>query len=158
MSENTNAVVVKKTLTWKVSEDMSYMTLEASNGRNMTFTFTDFWKTGKWERLEDVEKLCVINGLKQKLVDKIAASKDLQLSIDEKFKIIEETWKRLCENRQWNKPSEGRKAAVSKIDSALSKASEAELAMMLKLGLIDQKKYDGEMERRKSTEEENTEE
>jgi len=152
MRENTSAAAVKaKLMTWKLSEDMTVLTLETSI-KTIQFNILDFFKSVKWERLEQVEKLAVINGLKQKLSDKTAASKELQLSLKEKLDVIEAAWKQLTEGRMWNKPSEGRKAAVSKIDSALGKATLEELAMMLKLGLVDQKKYDAEITRRKETE------
>lgn len=137
----------KKMLTWSLSEDGMTLKLTTDAG-NREFPIADFWKTSKFERLEDVEKLCVLNGLKQKLADKVAASKELQLSMTEKLAIIDETWKRLTTERQWNKPSEGKRGFVSKIDTALAKATAEEMAMMVKLGLTTQAKVDAELERR----------
>lgn len=139
-----------KLMTWKMAENMMSMTLEAEGLDTLTFDINEFWKSSKFERLEDVEKLAVWNGLKQKMADKTAVSKELQLSTKEKFDIVSETWKRLCDERRWNKPAENRKGVTTRIDAALAKASKDELAMMVKLGLTTQEKADAELARREA--------
>jgi hypothetical protein len=75
------------------------------------------------------------------------------LSAKERADLMITTWERWCEQRQWKKPGEGRKTTVTKIDAALAKATVEELAVMLKLGLIDQGKYDGALKAKAESEE-----
>ncbi len=137
-------------MTWTLDEAITIITLDAGQFGKFDFPIADFFKSVKLDRLEDVEKLALVNGIKQKLADKVASSKELQMTIPEKLDMILDTWKRLVEKRQWNKPAESRKGVTTKIDAALSKASPEELAMMVKLGLTTQEKADKELERRKA--------
>ena len=60
---------------------------------------------------DEVEEWTAVNGLKQKLDDCTARSKDMTLTDPEKREIQEELWLRLCESRKWN--SEGKKGPKS---------------------------------------------
>ena len=141
--------VKRRYITWSLSEDKQYLYADVFGARKLDFFVPDFLKSVKMDRLEDVEVACFINGVKQGLSDKTAADKDM-LSGVERADLMEATWKRWCIARQWKKPGEGRKTVVTKIDSALAKATAEELAVMLKLGLIDQGKYDSAVKARVS--------
>lgn len=58
-----------------------------------------------FQSLDEVEKLCFINGLKQKMDDTTARSKDMTLTDPEKREIQEAMWLRLVEDRKWNAES-----------------------------------------------------
>jgi hypothetical protein len=51
---------------------------------------------------DEVQRNCVINGLKQKLDDAIARSKDQSLTEAEKREVQEALWLRISAERKWN--------------------------------------------------------
>ncbi len=84
---------------WKIEED----TLTRAYEGDVTplvvkpsLLFEDF------EEMESVQKACVINGLKQKLDDSIARSKDMKLTEVEKREVQEALWLRISTEREWN--------------------------------------------------------
>lgn len=57
---------------------------------------------------DEVEELMAVNGLKQKLDDTTARSKEMTLTDQEKREIQEALWTRLCEDRKWNAEGKAR--------------------------------------------------
>jgi len=151
-------VVKKKWMSWTLSEDMSVLTCAfddvLEHTPDLVCNLREFFKSVKWERLEDVEKLALVNGIKQKLADKTAASKDLAMSAKEKRAVMAATWERLCNKRLWNAPAQARGKIQSKdtkaINNALATADVKDLAVMVKLGLTTQERVDAELARRKA--------
>lgn len=87
----------------------------------------------RFSTLDEVEKMCFINGLKQKLDDTTARSKDMTLSDTEKREIQSEMWIRLTEERKWN--------AESKTKGPRSESTPLKVVVpeFLKLGLSPEK-------------------
>ena len=75
---------------------------EDSGVESSRFDPRSFWTSVHFDELEEVEKLCIINGLKQKLADKVAVKKDEKLTPAEQKEAMDELWKQLCEERLWN--------------------------------------------------------
>jgi hypothetical protein len=75
----------------------------------------------KWGRLSDILKYSICNGVKQKVVDSIAAkSEKAGYTHKERREIIVENWTRLSTKFLWNKPAEGRGGAgVTKDERAI---------------------------------------
>jgi len=151
-------VVKKKWLDWTLDLVAGLLTCSFDDPIEHTpeivFNLRDFFKSVKWERLEDVEKAALANGIKQKLADKTAASKDLAMSAKEKRAVMAATWERLCNKRLWNAPAQARGKIQSKdtkaINNALATADVKDLAVMVKLGLTTQERVDAELARRKA--------
>lgn len=133
---------------WVVSEDMATLTRNYSEKYLNKETLKEEWrKTAEplvfeldalvistdFQALDEVEKLCFINGLKQKLDDTTARSKDMTLSDPEKREIQEAMWLRLVEDRKWN--------AESKTKGPRSESVGLKLVVpeFLKLGLSAEK-------------------
>lgn len=104
----------KKWVTWTMADDMLTQTVkfDASNEPDLVIDIRDYWKSTKFENLEDVEKQGVWNGVKQKIVDKNAAAKELAITAKEKRANMVAIWHRLCVKRQWNAPAEGGKGGL----------------------------------------------
>lgn len=62
-----------------------------------------------WSTFDKVQKLCVANGLKQKLVDKTARSKDQggPMTATERKQTVEAMWEQLTVEKLWTKAAEG---------------------------------------------------
>ena len=60
--------------------------------------FEDFYM------LEVVQRATIINGLKQKIADSIARSKDAKLTEAEKRDVQETLWLRISVDKEWNMP------------------------------------------------------
>lgn len=75
----------------------------------------------KWSRLGDIIKYSICNGIKQKVVDSVAAkSEKAGYTHKERRKIIVENWTRLSTKFLWNKPAEGKGGVgVSKDERAI---------------------------------------
>jgi len=56
------------------------------------------------EEMEDVQVSTIVNGVKQKLDDCIARSKDMKLTEAEKRDVQSTLWTRISEEREWNMP------------------------------------------------------
>jgi len=66
----------------------------------------------KWSRLGDILKYSICNGIKQKVVDAVAAkSEKAGYTHKERREIIVENWTRISTKYLWNKPAEGRGGA-----------------------------------------------
>lgn len=145
-------VVKKKWMNWTLNETMDVLTCSfddiLEHTPDLVCNLREFFKSVKWERLEDVEKLALVNGIKQKLADKTAASKDLAMSAKEKRAVMAATWERLCNERLWNAKAEPRGKVQTRIDNALANADASDMAVMVKLGLTTQVKVDAELARR----------
>jgi hypothetical protein len=63
---------------------------------NLDDLFTGF------KALDEVQQAVVINGLKQKLDDAVARSKDQALTEKEKREVQEALWERIAKDRKWN--------------------------------------------------------
>lgn len=56
---------------------------------------------------DEAEFGCIVNGVKQKLADTIARSKDEKLTEQEKRDAQEALWTRMSVERKWNMPKQG---------------------------------------------------
>lgn len=63
--------------------------------------------------LDEVQKSCIINGIKQKMDDSVARSKEEKLTLEEMKEIHEKLWERITIERKWNMEKEGGKRAGS---------------------------------------------
>lgn len=98
----TKADATKNDITATISEDMGTLTLAFSDNRVLTL---------KASQLDvEVAAQALMHGLKQKLVDAAALSRDRDTgraaSIDTKFEAVQAVYDRLLSG-QWNKPREG---------------------------------------------------
>lgn len=96
---------------WNVRDDM-VMVRSFEGLEDLEFDPRDFFLGTDFAELEEVEKLCIVNGLKQKLADKVAVKKDEKLTPQERRDAMEELWTQLCEERLWNKKGAGKKAGM----------------------------------------------
>ena len=107
---------------WVVNEEMTILTRNYSE-KFLTKDLKEEWRetasplvceldalviSVDFQTLDEVEKLCFINGLKQKLDDVTARSKEQALTDPEKREIQEALWTRLCEDRKWNAEGKAR--------------------------------------------------
>ncbi|MCK5015650.1 MAG: hypothetical protein KAS32_01145 [Candidatus Peribacteraceae bacterium] len=60
----------------------------------------------EFEDLEKVQQACIVNGIKQKLDDSTARSKDMKLTEAEKRAVQEELWTRISVEKEWNMPKQ----------------------------------------------------
>jgi hypothetical protein len=93
-----------KAMKWTV--DGSVLTLEhVDSPVALTQTFDVVEIFPEWDTLTDVQQKVVLNGLKQKLADSVAVSKDAKLTPKERSEAIAELWGRLLEG-EWNRKAE----------------------------------------------------
>lgn len=91
---------------WNINEETGLMTrLYTDDVEELTVDLTLlFPDNGDGILVEDVQRACVINGMKQKLDDSIARSKDMKLTEAEKRVVQAELWNRISVEREWNMP------------------------------------------------------
>lgn len=118
--------MAKVKATWTVEK--SNLTCTFSDNTTASYDlakiFPDFLK------LDEIQQLTVGYGIKQKLSDKTAASKDAKLTNAERKAAMDETWKQLTVDKKWTsgKGGFGIRITVAKVD----KATEAIQAIMKK--------------------------
>lgn len=114
------------------------VTLAARGLETISFNLREELFTGEvWDKFDDVQKLTVVNGFKQKSVD-LLAGKGAKASYSpaERIDLVLETVNRLFDDRLWNKPAVARgpsdpKAAARKAIAELE-VNEAKLREGLK--------------------------
>jgi hypothetical protein len=80
-----------KNMTWTVKLDSSRLQVKHSeNGREQAFYLNKIFPT--WEQMTEVQKRIVTNGVKQRLADKLAKSKDEKLTVAERVASVQATW------------------------------------------------------------------
>lgn len=107
MSENTTEVKEVKVKQWAmVAEGTLRRTYADKTSRDFSVTklFPDFLK------YDEAQRGTIINGIKQKLEDKCAKSKDEKLSEAEKRVVHDTTWRLLSVDRKWNVKERAEKA------------------------------------------------
>lgn len=81
------------------------------------------------ESFDDVERLTAMNGLKRKLVDKVAEKS----STADKKSLIHATWVRLTDERKWNASGDGTGSTVAKAKAEATEAKEKALELQKQL-------------------------
>jgi len=93
-----------KVMKWTL--DGSYLTLEhVDSPEKLTQTFDAAEIFPQWTELTDVQQKVIVNGLKQKLADSVAVSKDAKMNASERHDSIAELWERLLDG-EWNRKGE----------------------------------------------------
>jgi len=95
---------------WRIEEDTL---TRAYEGDVMPLVIKPSLLFEDFEEMESVQKACIINGLKQKLDDSIARSKDMKLTEKEKREVQEALWLRISGDREWNMAKAGGTRAPS---------------------------------------------
>lgn len=105
-----------------------------------------------WDAYDNVQQQVIINGLKQKLDDAIARSKDQKLTDKEKRDVQGTLASRIFEDREWNMPSQagtrGPSVSLAKVVPAMAEAGMDTKAIAQALGKTEEvvKQYIGEVE------------
>jgi hypothetical protein len=147
----------KRWINWSVSEDLLTLTatFDWPGVEDLVINVKDVFKSRGWDHLEDVEKKIFINGLKQRLADKGAESKDKAVTAKEKRASFAGILKMIVEERKYSNSVRGGKTSdVLKVSKAalgnkLATFSEDELNVGVKFGLYTAEQVKAEMERRK---------
>lgn len=97
---------------WTLDLDNGTLTREYQDGvkeleLDMANLFEDFLD------YEVVQQMTIVNGVKQKIADTVATSKDMKLTEGEKRERQETLWTRMTVEREWNLPSAGRVPGIS---------------------------------------------
>lgn len=88
----------------------------------------------EFAEFEEVQQLCIVNGLKQKIDDNLARPKELALTVTEQYTETVDLWKQLIEGRKWNKTEragsgKGESVSLKLIVDPLRKAGLSEEAI-----------------------------
>jgi len=121
--------MAKSKLSWSLVETKLVVEILATQAK-VTFDIGEIYPN--FMDMSDVQQRVIANGLKQKLADHLARTKDMVLTPIEMKTELEVLWERLC-NGHWN--VEGKGGRVAKIDTAWGAASDTEKAILTKLGL-----------------------
>ena len=90
---------------WTIDDtDMTrkYLTVDGVVTKNLLIDLEHLFP--EIEEYNDVQQACIINGMKQKLDDCTARSKDCKLTEAEKRVVQEELWNRISVEKEWNMP------------------------------------------------------
>lgn len=97
-------------------------------------TITILGKTYDYNELRpEMRDMCGFLGFGTKLVDNLAGMK--AYSPEEKLEKVDKVFNSLMKN-EWRVPGEGKQTMKKKMDEAKAKASDSELAVLKKLGLV----------------------
>jgi len=124
--------MAKKQMNWTNNAailKVEHLDIEESQEFDLTEIFEEA------DNFNEVQLNVIVYGIKQKLADSCARSKDMTLTGAERVEQIAEVWERL-KTGDWNQKGVERNTSAKKIKEAQANASPEELAVMKKLGLI----------------------
>jgi len=104
---NKESMTLIRNYTEKVIDEVTKEKVDVEVCASLGMRLLDLF--GNWESLDEVQQAVVINGLKQKLDDATARSKDEKLTEEEKREVQKTLWLRISEERKWN--TEGKEKA-----------------------------------------------
>ena len=106
--------MAKKTMTWTINGNILTVKHLDDNDRLDTFDMVELFDN--FNKLEEVQQLTIVNGVKQKLADSCARSKDEKLTPAERTEQMAKIWKRMVVDRKWTTKREvTQKIATNKV-------------------------------------------
>jgi hypothetical protein len=122
-----------KVMKWTI--DGSILSLEHVDSPvtlSQAFDATDIFP--EFGKMTDVQQKVIVNGIKQKLADSVAVSKEEKMTPDERSASIAELWERLCAG-EWNKVGTERVSINKKAAAMKDELSDDQIALLKKLGI-----------------------
>lgn len=126
--------MAKQTMKWELLEEVVLACTHLDDeDRQQMFDLTELYPD--YREYNEVQKNIIAYGVKQKLADSCARSKDQTLTSQERTEQMDEVYSRMVSG-DWNQKGIERQTLNKKLKAAKEAATEAELAILRKLGLI----------------------